>query len=100
MLSAKSVLGGRVALTILMQKLGDIRWGSLIPRDQKSFPQRGQHLAEMTMVTAQNCLLHGQESTTLITRNKPVNGKLLPLKGVGYHYFCGPDSQFTDCLTL
>lgn len=76
--------GGGVGLervVMLMLKLGDIRWASLIPRDPRSFPQKDQPLAETTMVAAQNLLLHGPESTTF-TGNKPTHGELPPLENV------------------
>jgi aspartyl/asparaginyl-tRNA synthetase len=77
--------GGGVGLervVMLMLKLGDVRWASLIPRDPRSFPQKGQPLPEATMVAAQNLLLHGPESTTFTTSNKPIDGGLPPLENV------------------
>lgn len=77
--------GGGVGLdrvVMLMLKLGDIRWASLIPRDPRSFPQKGHPLTETTLVPAQNLLLHGPESTTFSNRNKSIDGELPPLENV------------------
>ena len=77
--------GGGVGLervVMLMLKLGDVRWASLIPRDPRSFPQKDQPLAETTMVAAQNLLLHGPESTTFTPGGKPIDGELPPLENV------------------
>jgi len=69
---------------MLMLKLGDVRWASLIPRDSRSFSQEDQPLAETTIVAAQNLLLHGPESTTFTTSNKPIDGELPPLENVRF----------------
>jgi len=77
--------GGGVGLervVMLMLKLGDVRWASLIPRDPRSFPQKDQPLAQTTMVAAQNLLLHGPESTTFTTSKKSIDGELPPLENV------------------
>ena len=47
--------------------------GSLIPRDPRSFPQKDRPLAEMTMVAAQNFLLHGPESVTSTTKSECID---------------------------
>ena len=94
--------GGGVGLervVMLMLKPGDVRWGSLIPRDPRSFPQKDQPLARTTMVAAQNLLLHGPESTTFTAKNKRINNELPPLENVRC-YFYGPNPQFTDPLNL
>jgi aspartyl/asparaginyl-tRNA synthetase len=77
--------GGGVGLervVMLMLKLGDVRWSSLIPRDPRSFPQKGQSLPETTRVATQNLLLHGPESATFTNRNKSIDGELPPLENV------------------
>lgn len=77
--------GGGVGLdrvVMLMLKLGDIRWASLIPRDPRSFPQKGQPVPEATMVAAQNLLLHGPESSTFSASTKHIDGELPPLENV------------------
>jgi aspartyl/asparaginyl-tRNA synthetase len=77
--------GGGVGLdrvVMLMLQLGDIRWASLIPRDPRSFPQKGQSLPEGTTVVAQNLLLHGPESTTFSTSSKHIDSELPPLENV------------------
>jgi aspartyl-tRNA synthetase len=84
--------GGGVGLervVMLMLKLGDVRWASLIPRDPRSFPQKDQSPPGTTVFAAQNLLLHGPESTTFTTSNKPVDGELPRLENVRA-LFCGP----------
>jgi len=93
--------GGGVGLervVMLMLKLGDVRWASLIPRDPRSFPQKDQPLAETTMVAAQNLLLHGPESTTFTPGGKPIDGELPPLENVS-SLLCRPNFRFTDQAT-
>ena len=87
--------GGGVGLervVMLMLKLGDVRWGSLIPRDPRSFPQKDQPLA-------QNLLLHGPESITFTAKHKCIDSVLPPLENVR-SCFHGPSPQFTDVLSL
>lgn len=77
--------GGGVGLervVMLMLKLGDVRWASLIPRDPRSFPQKDQPLTAANEVAAQNLLLHGPESTTFTPSNKPIDGELPLLENV------------------
>ena len=77
--------GGGVGLervVMLMLKLGDVRWASLIPRDPRSFPQKDRPLSQTTLVAPQNLLLHGPESTTFTASNKPFHGELPPLENV------------------
>jgi aspartyl/asparaginyl-tRNA synthetase len=77
--------GGGVGLervVMLMLKLGDVRWASLIPRDPRSFPQKDQPLTQTTRVAAQNLLLHGPESTTFIATKKTIDVELPPLENV------------------
>ena len=93
--------GGGVGLdrvVMLMLRLGDIRWASLIPRDPRSFPQRDQPLAETTMVAAQNLLLHGPESTTFTASKKSIDGELPPLENV--RSTCGLWCAFPDRINL
>ena len=90
--------GGGVGLervVMLMLKLGDVRWASLIPRDPRSFPQKDQPLAQTTMVAAQNLLLHGPESATFTSSNKPIDGELPPLENVGF-FPTDRNSQYID----
>ncbi|GBE81627.1 aspartyl-tRNA synthetase cytoplasmic [Sparassis latifolia] len=59
--------GGGIGLervVMLFLKLGDVRWGSLFPRDPRSFPKNGADLAEAHMTAAMATILHGPESTT------------------------------------
>ena len=94
--------GGGVGLervVMLMLKLGDVRWASLIPRDPRSFPQKDHPLAQTTMVAAQNLLLHGPESTTFTVSNKPTDAQLPPLENVRSLLY-EPHSQFTDRFAL
>ena len=93
--------GGGVGLdrvVMLMLRLGDIRWASLIPRDPRSFPQKDQPLAETTMVAAQNLLLHGPESTTFTASKKSIDGELPPLENV--RSICGLWCAFPDRINL
>ena len=89
--------GGGVGLervVMLMLKLGDVRWASLIPRDPRSFPQKDRPLSQTTLVPAQNLLLHGPESTTFTNSTKSVNDSLPPLENVRVPVLlirvCGP----------
>ena len=86
---------GHERVAMLMLKLGGVRWGSLIPRDPRNFPQKDQPLAQTTMVVAQNLLLHGPESTTFTTKNKRIDDELPPLENVRC-YSHEPDLQLTD----
>ena len=93
--------GGGVGLervVMLMLKLGDVRWASLIPRDPRSFPQKDRPLSQTTMVAAQNLLLHGPEATTFTASNRSIDGELPLLENV--RSLLNPNLQSIDRLTL
>jgi aspartyl-tRNA synthetase len=91
--------GGGVGLervVMLMLKLGDVRWASLIPRDPRSFPQKDQPLTGSTEVAPQNLLLHGPESTTFTTSNKPIDGELPLLENLIAKYGDATNTSWID----